>query len=42
MKTVAVILAIAFIYSSALNYDLDKRVQILQRAVAGCQGTINQ
>ncbi len=36
MKTLVVILAIAFIYSSALNYEQDKRIQKLQRFVANC------
>ena len=38
MKTMAVILAIAFIYSTALNYDLDNRVHILQQSLSTCQG----
>lgn len=43
MKTLAAVLAIAFIYSTALNYEQDKQIQKLGRALSICQGaTVSQ
>ncbi len=38
MKTMIAVLAIAFVYSTALNYEQDKQIQKLQRFVAACAG----
>lgn len=40
MKTLAAVLAIAFIYSTALNYEQDQRIRKLQKFMDTCQGRV--